>query len=145
MSEIERKKMFDEMEKNREKFGLPSMKGVKLIPVKEIPKKKVKLEHLLTPQIKQCKWTCPQCGKRCGGIEGHLGEHQCPVCYISKTCANCDFMIMLKKPNKYFAYSKRDRAVRKTVVVNYWCDYHNSSISSLNKSCGAFTPKGIGR
>ena len=142
-----KKEMFDEMERVRKKVGAVSMKGFKLIPVSEKPLRKNRVHVALDKPVlvKQCEWTCPLCGKRCGGIEGHLGEHQCPVHYIVKICANCDFMSMLRKPNKYFAYSKGYRAVRKTVVVNYWCDYHNSSISSLRDACKCFTPKGIRR
>ncbi len=29
----------------------------------------------------RCPWTCPVCGKQCGGIENHSGDHQCPKCY----------------------------------------------------------------
>ena len=25
----------------------------------------------------RCKWRCPFCGRRCGGIVGHKGNHQC--------------------------------------------------------------------
>ena len=34
--------------------------------------------------IKQCKWECPECGLRCGGVIFHSGEHQCPRCYKGK-------------------------------------------------------------
>ena len=27
----------------------------------------------------QCSWTCIFCGKQCGGIEGHSGNHQCDI------------------------------------------------------------------
>jgi hypothetical protein len=30
---------------------------------------------------KQCEWRCPICKERCGGIEEHEGEHQCPTHY----------------------------------------------------------------
>lgn len=29
--------------------------------------------------IVPCHWKCPLCGRRCGGIEGHRGGHQCSV------------------------------------------------------------------
>ena len=28
--------------------------------------------------IKQCEWRCPLCHRRCGGVVGHSGAHQCP-------------------------------------------------------------------
>ena len=41
-------------------------------------------EDFLT-EAKQCSWRCLGCGRRCGGIEGHSGSHQCSVHYKPKT------------------------------------------------------------
>lgn len=36
----------------------------------------------LQTEDKQCNWRCPACNKRCGGVFGHSGDHQCPIHYI---------------------------------------------------------------
>jgi hypothetical protein len=35
--------------------------------------------------VDQCDWYCPICNKKCGGIKGHTGQHQCPIHYKSQS------------------------------------------------------------
>ena len=76
---------------------------IPLIGNKEKIKRKIDLHPLVCPnkkftkmsrlvalqdflvEAKQCSWRCLGCGRRCGGIEGHSGSHQCSVHYKPKT------------------------------------------------------------
>jgi len=42
----------------------------------------------MSEQTQQCRWLCPTCSSRCGGVLGHDGEHQCPIHYRSLNSKN---------------------------------------------------------
>ena len=73
----------------------------------------------------QCKWLCPECKRRCGGIVGHGGMHQCPTHYNPPEAR-------MFYENSRFAVSVRlQRLVKRTTleplqVANVTIHYENA-------------------